>query len=215
MRTSGVIAACALATFIGAVGCSTDKAATMPASGVDASTRTALHDGMRKLWEDHITWTRMFIISDVAGLPDLDPTVSRLLKNQTDIGTAITPYYGDAAGAELTALLRSHILTAANLLAAAKDGDAPAVQTASASWYANADSIATFLSTANPQNWPLSDMKEMMKDHLDLTLEEALARLHGDYTGDIVAYDKVHDEILRMADMLSEGIISQFPDRVR
>ncbi|MHB0967786.1 MAG: hypothetical protein ACYC36_15145, partial [Bellilinea sp.] len=78
-------------------------------------------------------------------------------------------------------------------------------------WYANSDEIATFLSSANPENWPLDEMKAMMRTHLDLTLKEAAARLNGDYAADIAAYDEVHVEILKMADMLSNGIIDQFP----
>ncbi len=179
-----------------------------------AAGRAAFHDAMRKLWEDHITWTRMFIVSaatEPGNLPDLGPTVDRLLANQADIGNAIKPFYGDAAGDRLTALLRDHILTAAELVADAKAGNSAAVADASARWYANADEIATFLSGANPANWPLADMKAMMKSHLDLTLKEAVARLQGRYADDIAAYDEVHAEILSMADMLSDGIIRQFP----
>jgi hypothetical protein len=182
------------------------------AHGATAS-RASFHDAMRKLWEDHITWTRMFIVSaatESGNLADLGPTVDRLLANQTDIGDAIKPFYGDAAGAQLTALLRQHILTAADLVAAAKAGDSAAVTTASNAWYANANEIARFLHDANPKQWPLEDLQSMMQDHLDLTLEEAVARLQGRYADDIVAYDKVHSEILEMADMLSDGIVGQF-----
>ncbi len=175
----------------------------------------AFRNDMRKLWEDHITWTRLFIVSFAAGLPDLGPTTDRLLQNQTDIGDTIKPYYGDAAGNQLTALLRQHILTAADLLAAAKSGDTAAFDQANAAWYANANDIAAFLHSANPDNWPLADLQAMMKAHLDLTLEEGAARLHGDFAGDIAAYDEVHDEILQMADMLSLGIINQFPKQFK
>ncbi len=168
---------------------------------------------VRKLWEDHITWTRVYIISAVAGLPETDAAAQRLLQNQADIGNAIKPFYGDAAGSQLTSLLRTHILTAADLLAAAKSGDNAKLQAASKSWYDNANQIAGFLSSANPGNWPLSDMQSMMKSHLDLTLAEATARLKGDWAGDVAAYDKVHNEILDMADMLAAGIIQQFPDK--
>lgn len=175
--------------------------------------RSEFHDVMRKLWEDHITWTRLYIVSAAAGLPDADQTAQRLLKNQADIGDAIVPYYGASAGAGLTALLRSHILTAAQLIAAAKSGDTSAVRSASQAWYANADSIADFLGKANPMAWPAATMREAMHMHLDLTLREATARLHGDWAADIAAYDAVHRHILQLADVLSDGIIRQFPTR--
>lgn len=175
--------------------------------------RAAFHDAMRQLWEEHITWTRVYIISAAAGLPDADQAAQRLLRNQSDIGDAVKPFYGDAAGAGLTALLRGHILTAAKLIGAAKSGDTAAVTAASAQWYANADSIATFLSAANPRHWPAGTMRSAMRMHLDLTLKEAVARLHGDWAADIAAYDEVHRHILQMADVLSDGIVRQFPRR--
>lgn len=177
--------------------------------------RLAFHDGMRKLWEDHITWTRLFIVSFAAGLPNTDATAQRLLQNQTDLGNAIKPFYGDAAGSQLTALLRDHILIAADLLTAAKAGDSAGVAEAKARWYANADEIATFLHQANPDEWPLDEMKLMMRKHLDLTLVEAVAHLQGDWSADIAAYEQVHQEILQMADMLSTGIIRQFPNKFK
>ena len=183
--------------------------------GVDGA-RVAFHDAMRKLWEDHIVWTRQYIVS-AATLPgdlaDIGPTTDRLLANQVDIGNALKPFYGDAAGAQVTTLLRDHILTAAQLIAAAKSGDASGVNSASAAWYANAHDIAVALHGLNPKHWALADLDAMMKDHLDLTLDEAVARLQGRYADDIVAYDRVHAEILSMADMLSDGIIAQFPNR--
>jgi hypothetical protein len=166
---------------------------------------------MRKLWEDHITWTRLYIVSALADLPDKDVTAKRLLQNQTDIGDAVKPFYGDAAGAKLTALLRDHILIAADVIDAAKAGDAAKQSEAGKRWSANADAIASFLSDANPDHWAATEMKSMMHEHLDLTTAEVVARLKKDWTADISAYDSVHEQILKMADMLSTGIIKQFP----
>lgn len=173
----------------------------------------AFHDAMRKLWEDHITWTRMVIVSMFADLPDQGPTVQRLLQNQEDIGDAIKPFYGDAAGEQLSALLRDHILIAAEILQAAEDEDTAALEDAIERWYANADDIAEFLHAANPENWPLEEMRTMMREHLDLTLQEAVAYLNGNYSASIDFYDQVHIQALEMADMLSEGIIRQFPNK--
>lgn len=188
---------------------------SMPDAHSAPATRAAFRATMRQLWEDHITWTRLFIVSAAANLPDLGPTTDRLLRNQQDIGDAIKPFYGEAAGQRLTALLRDHILIAADILGAAKSGNSSGVDAASARWYANADEIAELLSAANPRHWPAEEMRAMMRSHLNLTLTEAVARLQGDFTGDIALYDQVHEQILHMADMLSAGIISQFPERLR
>lgn len=82
-------------------------------------------------------------------------------------------------------------------------------------WFANADAIAAFLSSANPKNWPNAETTKMMHDHLNLTTNEVQARLKGDWAADIAAYDRVHEQILRMADMLSAGIISQYPAKFK
>jgi len=173
------------------------------------------HNQMRALWEDHIVWTRGAIVSFAAGTPDFDATAARLLRNQDDIGNAIKPYYGKKAGKALTALLKDHILIAIDILKAAKAGDAAAVADANKRWYANADQIARFLNKANPHNWGLKPAKAMMRMHLDETLKEAVDRLHGRFAADIRDYDSVHHHILKMADMLSSGIIKQFPARFR
>jgi hypothetical protein len=179
------------------------------------ATRQSFHDQMRELWAgDHIVWTRCFIVSTATlpeVLPDTQATTDRLLANQTAIGNAIKPFYGDAAGDQLTALLRTHILTAAELLFAAKAGNDAAAADAAARWYANADDIAAFLHDANPNQWSFEKLEALLHAHLDLTLGEVQARLQGRYSDDVAAYDQVHGQILQLADTLSAGIIAQFP----
>ena len=179
-----------------------------------AATKEDLRKGMRKLWEDHITWTRLYIVSATADLPDKDATAKRLLQNQADIGSAIKPFYGAAAGDKLTALLKDHIVIAVDIVAAAKNGETGKKDEAVRRWTANAEEIAAFLSGANPGSWPLAEMKTMMREHLDATTAELVARLQKDWAADVAAYDRVHEQILRMADMLSEGIIRQFPSKL-
>jgi hypothetical protein len=170
---------------------------------------------MRKLWEDHVTWTRLAIISLTTGSPDTEATVGRLLRNQVDIGNAIKPFYGKAAGTQLTKLLRDHILIAADLIAAAEAGDSAKLADEQARWQANARELATFLNRANPHAWKLGAMKAMLREHLRLTTNEAVARLQGNWAADVAAYDQIHVQGLHMADMLSSGIVKQFPRRFR
>jgi len=188
---------------------------TMPSlDGVVSATRTVeLRVAMRKLWEDHITYTRNYIISALAGLPDADAVATRLLANQDEIGDAIKPFYGEAAGETLATLLRDHILIATEVIAAAKSGDATQYDAAQAEWSANGRAIAAFLSAANP-HWSQSELEAMLQMHLDLTTGEVVARLNADWEGDIRAYDEGHVHMLMFADMLTTGIARQFPSKV-
>jgi hypothetical protein len=221
--TAALAAAALMATTVGVV-----SYVSAPTEAVEASTHRVHNNGeadqrsakaikfrsqMRKLWEDHIVWTRQFIVSAVADLHDTNTAAGRLLANQDDIGDAIKPYYGEAAGEALSVLLRDHILIAADILDAAKRGDSAGVEEANARWHDNANEIADFLSVANPTNWPQDEMREMMAEHLEWTLAEAVARLNADWDADVAAYDRIHRDILHMADMLSIGIIKQFPGR--
>lgn len=178
-----------------------------------AASKSDFHDDMRKLWEDHVTWTRLFIVSAVAGAPDKDATAQRLLKNQEDIGNAVAQFYGQAADDKLTALLKDHILIAADLVGAAKAGDQAKTADAQKRWYANADDISQFLNKANPKNWPLPTLQSMMKTHLDQTAAEAVDQIQGKYDQSIQEYDEIHLHILKLADALSNGIIAQFPKK--
>jgi hypothetical protein len=175
--------------------------------------QVAFHDAMRKLWEDHVTWTRLAIVTFAGGYAGFDATAARLLQNQVHIGDAIKPFYGDVAGAQLTALLRDHITIAVEILQAAKAGDTVALEDASARWYANAKDIADLLSAANPEFWPKNMMRADMRTHLDQTLAEAAHELERDYPASVSDYEAAHLHILAMADVLSSGIIGQFPSR--
>jgi hypothetical protein len=189
--------------------------ATAVTRGTITKAELALRNEMRRLWEDHVTWTRLAIISLTTDSPDTEATVGRLLANQTDIGDAIKPFYRTAAGDQLTGLLRGHILIAADLVLAAKAGDEAKLADAQARWEANAHDIARFLNSANPRHWTLGALDSMLGEHLRLTTEEAVARLQGDWAADVAAYDRIHHHALQMADTLSQGIVKQFPRRFR
>ena len=167
---------------------------------------------VRKLWADHVIWTRQYIVAAVAGTQDAEAAAGRLLKNQEDIGAAIVGFYGQAAGDQLTDLLKQHIMIAVDLVAAAKSGDDAAFATHDARWTANIGEIASFLSGANP-NWPEKDVFDLLALHLKLTKDEAVARISGDWAADIKAFDDIFTEIMVVADTLHDGIVAQFPDR--
>ncbi len=167
---------------------------------------------MRKLWSDHVFWTREYVIAAIAGTPYANDAAARLLRNQEDIGSAIIPFYGQAAGAKLTELLKQHIMIAVDLVAAAKAGDQSKFAEADRKWTQNADEIAAFLSGANP-NWPKKDVTDLLYLHLKLTKEEATAALTKKWGDAVKKFDEIYTEILVLADALTDGIIKQFPKK--
>jgi hypothetical protein len=191
-----------------APGQQTHATASHGASAAAAS----LRQDMRKLWTDHVVWTRDYIVAAVADQPDAQAAANRLLKNQDDIGNAVGKFYGAAAGQQLTTLLKEHITIAVDLIKAAKAGEKAGQQAADGRWQRNAEQIADFLAKANP-NWPRATLVTMMKMHLSTTTDEVVARLTKNWDADVRAFDAVYDHILRMADALSDGIIKQFPDK--
>jgi hypothetical protein len=180
---------------------------------VDSIDNSAFKAEMRYLWADHASWTRDVILGLVDQTPDANDALARLLENQVDIGNAIKPYYGDAAGQALTDLLTEHIVLAGDILVAARDGDTQGFNTANMAWYQNGDDISVFLNNANPDNWELDPMKAHMKHHLDLTLAEAVAHLEGRHDDEVQAYDDVFEQLMNLADELADGIANQFPDK--
>jgi hypothetical protein len=194
--------------FILALVASTTVPALAGPLALKKTSRLAYHDDWRKLWEDHITWTRIVIIGILDELPGTPEYTDRLIQNYEDMEDALTPYYGDEAEV-LGDLIQDHLVIAAQILQALNTGQP--TQALIDSWYANAKDIAVQMNKMNPKFWPVVETQQMWTDHLDATLEEATDHFSGDFAGEVAAYDKVHDLALDMADFFSDGVMKQFP----
>jgi len=171
-----------------------------------------LQADMQKVWIDHTIWTRSYIVSAISNRQDQQDVLDRLLRNQQDIGDGIKPYFGEAAGNQLAALLREHIQIAGKIVGAAKAGNQADVKRLEADWHRNADDIAKFLGDANP-NWAFKPLQDMLYMHLQLITEIVLDCLKGNWKADIEATDKNEIHMIHLADMLTKGIIQQFPEK--
>lgn len=173
-----------------------------------------LKTAMQRLWIDHVIWTRSFIVSFLEDINNQDAVLERLLKNQNDIGNAIKPFYGEKAGNQLATLLREHIVIAGNLIGAARQKNMADFKKFNEQWFRNADDIAEFLASLNP-NWIENDFKNALYIHLQLLTDQVNAILNKEYEAEIVAFDKGTDHITLLADMLTNGIFRQFPEKFR
>jgi len=171
-----------------------------------------LNNNLRELWEEHILWTKLVIMSIASGSPDIQLVSQRLLRNANDFEKLFMPLYGPTASEKFRELLKQHILLAADLVNAAKKKDNTQVNLIETKWYKNADEIADFLSRINPY-WDRNDVKKMMYEHLVLLKSEAVSILTNKYEDSISLFDKIEDQALMMADMYTEGILKQFPNK--
>lgn len=174
-----------------------------------------LHSTMQKLWADHMIWTYVTVDAFFHNPTALQPSLDRLLQNQKDIGAAIVPVYGQAAGNKLSALLTTHINQAVPVLSAAKNGDQTALKKALDDWYANAKEIADFLTAANPRNWPATATEPMMKTHIDQTTAYAVDLLKNDFANAVKHFDEARQHMAEMGTILASGIIKQFPEKFK
>lgn len=168
-----------------------------------------LSNMMRLLWEQHVYWTRLFLLSTAFGLPDTELVANRLLQNPKDFEAALKPFYGENIAAKFGELLTDHLTIAAELVNAAKAGDSAAATDAEKRWYANADEIAAFLESVNPY-WPAQEWRKMLYDHLAMTKTEAVDLLTQKYDESIIIFETIEQEALAMADAMTQGLIREF-----
>lgn len=175
-----------------------------------SANQVRLLEQMNLVWEQHIMWTRMLLISIVGDLKDLDATQARLLRNPRDIANIFRIYYGNNVANEIERLLTEHLVIGKEIIVAAKNKNQEQVNILNRRWYQNADQMAEAFSSINPF-YPLEEIRQMLYDHLRLTTIEVTERINGNYTEDINAYDMVQQEILRMSSFFVNGIVMQFP----
>lgn len=173
-----------------------------------------LKDNFRKLWSDHVIWTKNYIVSAFTDSEDKDKVLARLLQNQQDIGNVFKPYYGEAVGDKLAQLLREHIVIAGKVIDAVKAGNQTDAEKYNKEWYANADEIAKFLSSQNPK-YSYEQLQEMLHEHLELITDDVMARVKKDWDAEIVAFDKGLEHMMMFGDLLTEGIVKQFPENFK
>ena len=170
-----------------------------------------LLEQMNLVWEQHIMWTRMLLISIAENLKDLDVTQARLLQNPKDIADIFRRFYGNIVANQIQQLLTEHLVIGKELIVALKNKNQEQATKLNTKWYQNADSMAEAFSSINPF-YPKEVIRKMLYDHLRLTTNEVNARLKGDYAEDIKAYDMVQKEILKMSQFFVMGIVQQFPN---
>ena len=81
-----------------------------------------LSNKFRQLWNEHVLWTRSFIVSTAFCLPDIEAVTDRLLQNPCDFARVLRRFYGRHKAETFKRLFTDHLLIAAALVTAIKTG---------------------------------------------------------------------------------------------
>lgn len=212
-RAAALLLTIAVATFASRTDAQVPTTSKGDVARPDPINANELRVAMRKLWVSNAIWMREYIVNTIEGDPSLDAASKRLAKSQDDIGRAFAPFYGAETGSKVTTLLRQHTSLVKEMIEASMAKDTAKLKEADKRWRANADSITTLLSTVNPTNWPMATIQPVLLGGMNLTIAETNARLKRDYNADVETFDTILAQSLNLADMLSGGIIKQFPNK--
>lgn len=169
-----------------------------------------------KLWDDRVFWTREAIVALTTGdlsSPQVTAAVSRLLRNQEEIGDLLVPYYGRLVADNFVQLLKEDVMRALDLAVALKEGSAEKQTRVKAAWQSNADKISELLSESNPVYWPGDAVSKMIGSHIRLTIDLAASAIAMDWERSVQDFDLAREETLRISDALVQGMMMQFPDK--
>lgn len=179
-------------------------------SRTETSRAMVLRAGIRDLLTDHVGWRRSVIVSALAGLADEDAARKRVLANTAEIGAALKPYYGDAAGKRLAVLLEESGRADDELVSALKTRDVTRVEAASKRAGESAAEVASFLNGINPSAWTLESVKSAFRSMNERIASAAKARATSDWDRDVAAHGEALVHARRIADLLADGICRQF-----
>ena len=168
---------------------------------------------MRDLWAGHIFWVRNMVMSTKYGDTEASKIAEgKVVENAKAIADAIVPLYGKKAGDKLFELLAGHYGAVKEYMTTAFAGDADGKGVAVEKLKKNAEEIATFLSSANP-NWPKETVLGLFMAHGGHHITQIDQINSKDYSAEAKTWDDMRKHIYVIADALTDGIVKQFPKK--
>ncbi len=169
---------------------------------------------LRDLWTGHIFWVRNVVFATAHGdAAEAKVAEENVVKNARSIADAVALFYGKEAGDKLFSLLAAHYGAVREYLTAAIAGDSAAKGKAVDTLKANATEIATFLSSANPKNWPKETLVGLLMTHGGHHISQIDAVVAKDYGAEATVEEAMKMHIYTIADALAGGIVKQFPKK--
>lgn len=173
-----------------------------------AATAAQTRDALRDLWIGHVFWVRNVALETLAGnAAAARAAEDQVVANARQIAGAIEPFYGKAAADTLFGQLAGHYGAVKEwLLARDKAGQDAAFK----KLVANADEIAAFLSSANP-NLPKETLRGLLLAHGGHHVQQIRQLRAKDYAAEAQTWQAMTQHMYVIADALAGALVKQFP----
>ena len=176
---------------------------TQPGNNMDVD----LRQRMRMAWLNHITLVKFYLISFFENLSGQNAWKDAVYKNAEEILAIFAQYYPASAMQRFRKLFMEH-LRLTDEVAAGLKADPAFSGAAMENWYINAEEIASFLSRQTPA-YNETELRKMFYDHLDMERQQMEAYLDGDYETDIEIYLRSQQNMIKLADFLTSGLLAR------
>lgn len=192
----------------------TVSAETQPMNETSVSMKVVdLRLAMRTLWEGHIFSVRNVVVAThYKDAKAAKVAEEQVVQNAREIGAAIAGYYGKEAGDKMFKLLAGHYGAVKEYMTASFKGDKKGAELASDKATKNAEEIAAFLSSANP-NLPKDTVFSLLAVHYGHHMAQINAIKVKDWAGEAKNWDAMLKHIDTIADAVSSALAKQFPDK--
>jgi hypothetical protein len=176
----------------------------------------------RTLWTRYALGMINYSVSNFGTMPSTPAVEKNLSRNSAAIGDYFVPYYGITSGTKLGSLLTVITKNGVNLVNAIKSKQVD-VAVYTTIWSRQIDDLATYLHELNPAQYPKDLLAEMFTNLTGFWATDFQARFVNDFAADAVALDNIlkvavsgipnhsNKGYSSIADILSRGIIAQFP----
>ena len=176
----------------------------------------------RTLWTRYALGMVNYSVSDFGNLASTNNIKNSMARNAAGIGTFFTPYYGYTSGSKISSLLDALCINGIKVVEAIKSGKTD-IDVYMDIWDKQSRSLAEYFNKINPNNYPTDLLAEMFTTLTKYWADDFLARYNEDFAADAVALDNIlkvgvtgvpdhaRAGYSSIADILSRGIIAQFP----
>ncbi|HEX5682783.1 MAG TPA: hypothetical protein VFY73_02010 [Ideonella sp.] len=180
---------------------------------VSASKLVQTDATLRDLWLGHAFWTRAVSAELLSGNePAAAAAEEQAVANARQLSQAMAAFYGSAASEQVFKLLAGHYGAVKQYTLATRAHSAQTQDAARQAMVKNAEEIAVFLSSANP-NLPIDGLRGMLLAHGGHHMQQIQQLADRQYTQEAQTWGAMKDHMYGIADALTLAIAKQFPKR--